>query len=203
MKNTFLLLSFISFFSFYNYSQETNDSDIYGFYMKNGDKKVHLSEISCYSFDELSIVFPILPEMQGYDRIGFLIYHYDAKGWSQGFCEVQYTRDMMNAKFPGEQGEVVLFKKGSQKHALTNGEMSRGTLNYSPTRNTEGHTLKFKVYGYSIVGHSNGSSLYSDYFYLYESEAIPMTNRAKKSSTVLPFVGRIGSTDVDLSQPCE
>lgn len=204
MKNTSLFLIFISFFSFYNYAQESNDSDIYGFYMKNGDKKVHLSEISCYSFDELSIVFPNLPEMRGYDFIGILIYHYDARGWSQGFTEISYTRDIFNAKFPNQSVEVVFFKKGKQKHDLRNGEMTRGSLNYSPTKKLEGHTMKFQVYGYSITGHYNGSTTYSDRYYIYESEALPMTNRERRSNATLPFAGVVGkSLDVDLSIPCE
>lgn len=206
MKNAFIIvLTFLSFSmsSTLSFAQDMGENNEYGFYMKNGDKKVKLAEMSCYSFDELSVVFPVTSEMAGYDFITVLVNHYDAKNWSQGFCSITFPISVFMSKFADGLAEVTLFTKGSQKHALRGGEMTRGSLNYSATKKTEGHTMKFKVYGYSIVGHNNGTSVYSDTFDLFQSEALPMSNRSKKVATTLPFVGPVGSTDVDLSQPCE
>lgn len=196
----FILVVFTCLTSHHTLSQDTiNKSPEYGFYVKNGTNKKLIKGLDCYSFDELSVTFPLTPEMQGYDYIGILVYHDDDRGWSQGFCEIVYPGDVFRAKFQGQkEGEVILFKKGHQKHALNNGEMTRGSLNYSYSSRLEGHIMKYKVYGYSITGYSNGSSIYSDRFYLYESDIIPMTNRGKKKAFLAFAEERI----VDLSQPC-
>lgn len=207
MKNLYLLIVTI-IFSLLTNEVEAQQNEIgvgkeVGFYMTNNGIKAKIDTLSCYSSDELSIILPYLPEMEGYDFIGILVYHYDVRGWSQGFCGITYPQNAFRATFHGENGEITFFRKGQQKHSLKSGEMTRGSLKYSSTKKLENHTMKFQVYGYSITGHYNGSTTYSDRFYLYESESLPMSNREKKNATTLPFVGAVGSLDIDFSKPCE
>src|SRR5690554_4579655 len=100
MKNTVIIvLTFLSFGMTSSLSfAQADDTSEYGFYMKNGGKKVKLAEMSCYSFDELSVVFPVTSEMAGYDFITVLVNHYDAKNWSQGFCSITFPISVFMSK---------------------------------------------------------------------------------------------------------
>ena len=63
----FTLLAFFCLTSHYTFSQDTiNKSSECGFYVKNGVNKTLITELGCYTFDELSVTFPLIPEMQVY-----------------------------------------------------------------------------------------------------------------------------------------
>lgn len=215
MKNfLFTLLAFFSLTSHHTFSQDTiNKSSEYGFYVKNGANKKLITELGCYSFDELWAKFPITQEMFGYDNIVVRIYQLNSAGGIHQYCGYGFDGNVFKAKYTGkESGELIIFSKGRQEHSFKTGAITRGSMAFAPNNKAAeaGAHLVIEILGQTITGYAEElvgnryvrTPTYSSADLLYKSTLIPLKNREKKVSVYLPIGGRVGSLDVDLSQPC-
>jgi hypothetical protein len=176
-----------------------------GFYLNNGKNKI--SELSCYTFDDLSVKFPILPEMFGYDWVLITVNKYNAKDELSSSCGFGYDGSVFNAKYKNkESSEFTFFKKGEQKHCLKDGELTRVSLMYTNAeKGLIGACIQLQIYGSMITGYSErvvGNRIikeptYSSATIIYEGQKLPLTNREKVNRFKLLTI-----TKVDLSLPC-
>jgi hypothetical protein len=199
-----LTLFFVALFFITGISNIKGQDELSGFYLNNGKNKI--SELNCYSFDNLSVKFPILPEMLGYDQIGIAVVKYNAKNELSSSCGYEYDKPIFNAKFSNkESGELTFFKKGGQEHCLSKGTLTRVELKYTNAeKGLVGACIQLQVYGYMVSGSYErvvGNYVVKEPTYsstlIYEGPKLPLTNREKVNRFVLLTI-----TKVDLSVPC-
>ena len=177
-----------------------------GFYLHNGKDKI--SELNCYAFDDLSVKFPILPEMHGYDWVLITVCKYNSDKECISNCGFGYDGPVFRAKYRNQKsGEFTFFKKGEQKHCLEDGTLTRVELKYTNAdRGLIGACLRLQIHGSMITGYREevvGNRIekkptYSKATLLYEGPQLPLTNREKVNRFKLLTI-----TKVDLSVPCE
>ena len=214
MKQKLMAFAFVATFGLsYSYTQAQQDeTQEFGFFMKNGETKKKITEINCYSFDELWVKFPITPEMFGYDNVVIRVYQLSNNGSVHQRAGYGFDGSVFRAKFAGKQEEeMILFRKGAQEHAFKTGGLSRGLMKYGASKGAlEGATMVIEILGQTITGYAEeivGNRVvrqptYSSADLLYKSDKIVLKNRERKIVVNLPIGGQVGSLDVDLSVPC-
>jgi hypothetical protein len=127
--------------------------DIEGFYVNNGKDKI--KELNCYTFEDLMVKFPILPEMHGYDWIIIQICKSGSSSKCVEGCGVNYDGPVFRAKYQKlNHGELTFFKKGEQENCLTKGSISHFSLKYTTDdKSIKAGSLKLTIYGQMISGY--------------------------------------------------
>ncbi|MCC6372024.1 MAG: hypothetical protein IT236_13555 [Bacteroidia bacterium] len=177
-----------------------------GFYLNGGKTKI--TELGCYSFEDLSAKVPILPEMHGYDYIAVNIIKYNAEKESVAYCGYSYDGPVFRSKYANkEMMDLKIFKKGEQRHCTERGELTRVDLKYTNAdRGLVGAYMQIVVKGQMISGYEEeivGNKIikkptYSTATTIYEGPELPLTNREKVNRFKLLTI-----TSVDLSVPCD
>ena len=209
-KNTTILVLTFCACMFLGFSPSSSDGNE-GFYLNRGKDKIE--SLDCYSFDDLMVKFPILPEMMGYDKVYLEICKNSGNVKCIDQCFITYSGSVFTAKYQNKSiGELTFFRKGEQRNCLDsdpNGSLNRYSLkNTVRKKSLTDATLQLRIKGYTITGYSEEISgnriiqkpIYSRPTLIYEGEELPLTNRVKIS--LIQGLGDVVQ-NVDLSVPCD
>lgn len=205
-RKALIAVLFIGFFISSSFKTSELKED-FGFYLNNGQDKI--AKLDCYSFDDLMIKFPVLPEMHGYDIVQIVICKNGGDSRCVDQCGVTYDGNVFRAKYKDvSSGELTIFRKGEQQTGLeSSGTFNRYSLKHTVSKKSVADaSLHFFIRGYMITGYSEEivgnkivkKPIYSSPTAIFISEKIALENREK----IGVLKGVYGEQVVDLSIPC-